>query len=295
MPAAAFEYGYIGSAQKPGLMLGGSAATPPPGTYVFSQVLGYSGSLVGPGAPGTGDDKTPVKVAGAAVGAVWVPGWTVLGADYEAVLVQPFMNIDVGAPIDVGPTGIHNTYVSPIGLSWKLGDSGLYVKAGLGIWLPTGTTEGANGLENIGAPWWTFQPNLTVSYVKDGWNLSANIFQEINTANSITGYTSGNVLHAEFTATKTVGNWTLGPVAYYAGQVTDDQSSDFYNHTVNLNRYDIWAVGAMVGYNFGSANLNVWATTEVSAAASGGTPQFGQDSAAVSRGFTVFASLSSPL
>jgi hypothetical protein len=26
-----------------------------------------------------------------------------------------------------------------------------------------------------------------------------------------------DILHAEFTATKTIGKWTIGPVAYYAG------------------------------------------------------------------------------
>lgn len=291
-PLAAYEAGYIGSAQKPGLVLGLSAAAPPPGLYAFNQVLAYSGQLLGPGAPGAGGDRTAVHVAGAAVGLLWVPGWTLFGATYSAVVVQPFMMVDVGAPVNVNPAGMHNTFLAPIELSWKLGDSGLYAKAGLGMWLPTGTVNGANGLGNIGAPWWTFQPNLVISYVKDGWNLTANVFHEINTANSVTGYRSGDVLHAEFTATRTMGNWTIGPVAYYAGQVTNDRSSAFYGGAINANRYDIWAAGAMVGYNFGPASLNVWATQEISANARGGTPRFGADSAAISRGFSVFASLS---
>jgi hypothetical protein len=291
-PAAAFEAGYIGSAQKPGLVLGNAAATPPAGLYMFDQALAYSGSLVGPGAPNAAGDKTSVHIAAAAAGLLWVPGWTVLGATYNAVIVQPFLMVDVGSPVNVNPAGMHNTFLAPVELSWKLGDSGFYLKAGLGMWMPTGTTSGSNGLGNIGAPWWTFQPNLVISYFKDGWNLTANVFEEINTANSVTDYTSGNVLHAEFTATKTLGNWTFGPVAYYVGQVSDDKSSAFYASAVNVNRYDIWGAGALVGYNFGPASLNVWATQDVSARASGGTPASGIDSAAVSRGFTVFASLS---
>ena len=31
------------------------------------------------------------------------------------------------------------------------------------------------------------------------------------------------MLHADFTATKTIGKWTFGPVAYYFGQVTNDK------------------------------------------------------------------------
>jgi hypothetical protein len=292
-PAVAFEAGYIGSAQKPGLVLGNAAATPPAGLYMFDQALTYSGSLVGPGAPGAGGgDKASVHIAAGAAGLLWVPGWIVLGATYDAVIVQPFMMVDVGAPVNVNPAGMHNTFLAPVELSWKLGDSGFFVKAGFGMWMPTGSTSGPNGLGNVGAPWWTFQPNVVISYFKDGWNLTANVFEEINTASSVTGYTSGNVLHAEFTATKTIGSWTFGPVAYYVGQVTGDQSSAFYAGAINVNRYDIWAAGALVGYNFGPASLNVWATQDVSARASGGTPRFGADSAAVARGFTLFASLS---
>lgn len=292
-PAAAFEAGYIGAAQKPGIVLGQSAATPPPGLYMFNNILNNSGSLVGPGAPSRpAGGRTSVEIPGGALGLMWVPGWTLFGATYDATMFQPAMRIGLGAPIHTNPGGLHNTFIAPVGLSWKLGDSGFYLKAGLGIWLPTGTRGGANGLANIGAPWWTFQPNLVLSYVKDGWNFTANISQEINTANSITDYTSGNVLHAEFTATKTIGKWALGPVAYYVGQISKDRSSPFYGGAINLNRYDIWAAGAMVAYNFGPATLSVWATKELSARTSGGTPRYGVDSATVAKGTTVFATLS---
>lgn len=291
-PAAAYEIGYIGSAQKPGLVLGTAAATPPPGLYMFDQALVYSGALVGPGAPSVGGEKTSVHIAAAAAGLLWVPGWTMLGATYDAVVVQPVMMLDLGAPVSINPLGMHNTFVAPAELSWKLGDSGFFAKAGLGIWMPTGSISGPNGLGNMGAPWWTFEPNLVLSYFKDGWNLTANVFGEINTASTVTGYTSGNVLRAEFTATKTLGKWTVGPVAYYVGQVSDDKSSAFYGGAINANRYDIWAVGALIGYNFGAATLNLWATQDISAHASGGTPLFGVDSASIARGLTVFCSLS---
>jgi hypothetical protein len=202
------------------------------------------------------------------------------------------MMVDVGAPVNVQQAGMHNTFIAPIELSWKLGDSGFFAKAGLGMYVPTGSVSGPNGLGNVGNPWWTFQPNVSFSYFKDGWNLTANLFQEINTASTVTGYRSGDVLHAEFTATKTIGNWTFGPVGYYVGQVSNDRSSSFYGGAINVNKYDVWAAGALVGYNFGPAALNVWAFNEFSATASGGTPIGGIDSAAITKGFSVFASLS---
>lgn len=59
-----------------------------------------------------------------------------------------------------------------------------------------------------------------------------------------------------------------------------------------MTRYNKWAVGALVGYNFGPAQLNVWAFDEVSANASGGPPVAGIDTTTVTKGFSVFANLS---
>ena len=40
-------------------------------------------------------------------------------------------------------------------------------------------------------------------------------------------------------------------MAYYVGQISSDRSSAFYGGAINVNRYDIWAAGGMIGYNFG--------------------------------------------
>ena len=289
--ANAYEFGSGGWLQKPGLVIGAAAAAPPPGLYGFDQLFTYQSKLVGPGAPNIGGARTGVKYDMALQGFLWVPGWSFLGATYDAVAALPFVSASVGSPYNLAPAGMHNAFFANE-LSWRLGDSGFFVKAGLGMYVPTGTQQGPSGLGNVGNPWWTFQPNLVVSYLKDGWNLTANIFDEINTANTVTNYRSGDIFHAEFTATKTIGQWTIGPVAYYAGQITSDRSSAFYGGAINVNRYDIWAAGGMVGYNFGPVSVSVWGTQELSSTASGGTagpPGF--DSAAITKGFSVFAQL----
>lgn len=289
--ASAYEFGSPGGQQKPGVVIGAAAAAPPPGLYGFEQAFTYQSKIVGPGAPNIGGVQTGAKADAVGAGLVWIPGWSFLGGTYGAVAVLPFVSASVGAPVNVAPSGMHNAFFANE-LSWRLGDSGFFVKAGLGIYAPTGTQQGPAGLGNVGSPWWTFQPNLVFSYLKDGWNLTVNIFDEINTANPLTHYRSGDVLHAEFTATKTVGNWTIGPVAYYAGQVTDDRSSAFYGGAINVNRYNIWAAGGLVGYNFGPVSLNVWGLQELSSNASGGTagpPGF--DTASITKGFSVFAQL----
>jgi hypothetical protein len=291
-PAQAFEAGAAGWAQQPGILLGGvSAEGPPPGLYMVDQAYTYQTNLAGAGADAINPHgtKTGAPAAVAATAFVWAPGWTFLGASYNATLAIPVGMFAVGSPVNVEASGLINTFIAPVELSWKLGDSGFYAKTGLGIYAPTGTVTGVNGLGNLGNAWWSFLPEFVVSYIKDGWNLTANIYGEFNTASTVTNYQSGDILHAEFTATKTIGKWTFGPVAYYVGQVSDDKSSAFYHGLVNVNRYNKWAAGASLAYNFGPAQLTVWATDDVFADVSGGTLPPGP---IITKGFTAFAQLS---
>jgi hypothetical protein len=83
----------------------------------------------------------------------------------------------------------------------------------------------------------------------------------------------------------------LGPVAYYVGQVSDDTSSAFYQGAINVNRYNIWAAGAELGYNFGPAQLTLWALDEFLR-----MPPVGRRSyppgPLITKGFSAFAQLS---
>jgi hypothetical protein len=195
-----------------------------------------------------------------------------------------------------------NTYIVPGELAWNnIGNTGIGVKVGLGIYAPTGTVNGITGTGNVGAPFWTFQPEVIISYLRDGWNLSAAIYDEINTRNTISNYRSGQILHADFTATKTIGKWTLGPVAYYYGQISDDSCSALScgyatGTLLNYQRANVWAVGGLLGYNFGAAAVSVWATQEVSAKASNpslaAAALAGGDPSLIAQGLTVFGTLS---
>ncbi|MGA9092320.1 MAG: transporter [Bradyrhizobium sp.] len=293
-PAYATEGG--DQATKPGAFIGSSAGVPPPGIYMFNQVFTYQANLVGPGttnalgnAPG---QHTGVQAAVDVQGFLFVPGWTFLGATYDAVLVQPFIQQSVGSPVNAQASGMFNTYIVPVELSWRLGASGFAVKTGLGIYLADGTSTGINGLGNVANPYYTFQPELILSYLKDGWNLSVAMYDEINTENQVTHYTTGNIFHADFTATKTIGKWTFGPVAYYVGQVSNDSCGPgcIGNTAFHVQNYSTWAVGALLGYDFGPASLSVWATQEVYS--KGSNAAVATDPSLVTEGATVFATLS---
>jgi hypothetical protein len=322
-PANAFEGG-ISWQQKPGVFIGASAGVPPPGIYMFNQVLTYQTNIAGPVTNLIGN-KNGFQAAADVQGFLFVPGWTFLGATYDAVIAQPFQMGAAGQPLSLNPSqidmasGLHNTYVAPVELSWMLGKSGFAVKTGLGMFLPTGTiqggtglnvlgtcltTVGCNGFANWGNKYWTFQPELIISYLANGWNLSGAFYGEFNTANQLDNYTQGNIFHADFTATKTIGKWTIGPVGYYAAQVGDDKcpigtctSLHPFGLLGNTQRYQLAAIGGLVEYNFGPASLSVWATQEVYAKASGAAfinPQNGAlvDPSAIYKGATIFATLS---
>jgi len=130
---------------------------------------------------------------------------------------------------------------------------------------------------------------VALSYAKDGWNLTANMYQEFNTKNTVPGYTSGDIFHTDFTATKKFGRWSIGPVAYLTDQVSSDTSSAAYNF-VNGGKFSDFAVGGLVAYDFGPATLSLVATDEVYAHTTGGTPGVGN--VITPQGWPVFGEVS---
>lgn len=88
--ANAFEFYYPGGAQKPGIVLGTAAASPPPGLYGFDQVFTYQTHLTGSGAPvGPNGSAASTQGYGAGQSFSWVSGWSFLGATYDVVAVLP--------------------------------------------------------------------------------------------------------------------------------------------------------------------------------------------------------------
>lgn len=84
-------------------------------------------------------------------------------------------------------------------------------------------------------------------------------------------------------------------MAYYVGQITNDtcNAGCFGNTLANVQRYNEWAVGGLIGYDFGPASLSVWATQEVYASAKNASAAaIGADPSLVAQGATVFATLS---
>ena len=246
-----------------GLPLG---ALPPPGLYsgLETAYLGWPGHGTGNQAPGL-----DLPAIAQAVPLLYVPGWNFLGANYAMSAVVAFYTFTVlptnninepQTPIGWGAE-VANPLWNPITLSWNLG-GGWFVSAGFNFMAPIGTRY-------VGTPnpdYWTFEPTFAVSYLANNWVLSANFFYDINTASAGTccagaTITSGDALYGDFTAAYKFGKWELGPVAYFEVQTTSDTGCPVAAVCGNLSNF---AVGGLVGYDFGPVDLQVWVTDSVS-------------------------------
>ena len=268
-----------------GLPLGAAA---PPGIYTGLETA-YLGVSTGTSGPSTGNQcvgttggacaKLPAIAQ--AVPLLWVPGWNFLGATYSASLVQAFYMFTTcgspggscsgGSPITSGGMVYTNTFFNPIALSWNLG-GGLFVSAGFNFTAPTGTKGGGSFANFTPNPsYWTLEPSFAVSYLGSNWVMSANFFYDINTASSgtccVSGalnnglkITSGNALYGDLMALYKFGKWSVGPVGYFEVQTTSDTGCDPAGAL--CGKYQTAAAGALVGYNFGPVDLQVWFTDQ---------------------------------
>lgn len=256
------------SALQPGATTGAAAgALPPPGLYFNTDATYETGSIVG----GNGNKAT---IAGQHLRAtnvswvnslLWVPGWQILGADYGAMIAQPvkWSSTHWSGGSTYKSVGLVNTMVSPEILSWNLG-GGFHVSEGLAFAINDGYTTSAYNsgsgrvattAYNIGNAFYTIEPNLAISYLNNGWNLTANNVVDFNTKNEATDYQSGDVYYLDLTASKRIGNWTLGLLGNYTQQFTDDtiggQVVPAANGFSRGSRIMHVKVGPMVAYDFG--------------------------------------------
>src|SRR5262249_2011971 len=243
-----------------GLLLG---SNPPPGLYYTNIAYAGQSTFVGGGAS-TGLTGFKSDVFTEAPIVLWSTPWTVLGASWAMLGVAPatWVNIfDNHARV----TGFHNPGFSPLLLSWDLG-GGWFGKVGTLFWAPIGTLSPGpfnNGLGNIGAPYWTIEPQFALSYFGPEWNFTANLIYGISTRNTYSGVTNGDSLNLDVMAAKKFGNFEIGPVGYFSVQTTADSGCDaFYGQGV-CARGSKAGVGGLIGFNFGFATLRVAVTDSV--------------------------------
>ena len=207
---------------------------------------------------------------------IWVPGIKVLGGDLWSGLIQPFDYTSYG-PTNNGTSppgtgsgnwGTYNTILIPAFVNWTFGD--FHAGAGLRISVDDATTTPAdlangNWAHKSGLPsgngYWTIQPDLTFSWLRDGWNVSLWTHFPVpvssTTANLPGGgkysYRSGAQIENDYTVAKSLGKWTVGIGAYSVNQINSDTASGKNAHNIAIN----YGIGPIVGYQFGGVSIDV--------------------------------------
>ncbi|MTJ81044.1 MAG: transporter [Telmatospirillum sp.] len=243
-----------------------AGALPPPGVYFVNNSYFLPDGYVG-------DSKSTSTKLQAYVNVpilLWTTGVRILGADFGVAIAQPFdyTNLNVGH-VEVGNHwGTYNTVLMPAILSWKL-PYDLHVKTQFAVYVDNGSSSAStknSPSAGVGAAManWTFEPGLGISWLHDGWNVSAQMLYETNTADNNSSkafnggkYQSGDQLAFDYTITKTIGKWVVGVGAYENNQLQRDNLCVSATNcggqpgTATLS----FAVGPIVGYNFGPIEL----------------------------------------
>ncbi len=198
---------------------------------------------------------------------LWVPGWNILGATYAAAIVEPYamQNVNVGpnsGSTNSTSSGMFNTIISPINLGWNFHP--FFFKVGFSVYLNDGDTNHgtSSGASAIANNFYTFEPDIALSWLQGGWNLTGHAVFDFNTNDDHTNIQSGNVFYLDYTVSKSFGKWTFGAGGNYTKQFTCDTGS---GNTSGCNEAQHVLAGPLMGYNFGPAEINAKALFGVSA------------------------------
>lgn len=237
-----------------------AASAPPPGMYLKVYGVYATGDTLkdpdGKEVEGVDLDATVMAIVPRFV---WITNFKLLGADYGAEVLVPFvkksikMNTPYG-PYDESQTGLGDIIVDPLVLAWHGAQWDAIIAAG--AFLPFGKYDKEDPMTSPGQDMWTYLFTLGGTYFFDSTRLfSASILAryEIHGEKSDLKVTSGNDFHFEWGLGYTVAQtWDIGIAGYYQMQVTDDSDG------ADLPGYQndsVYAIGPQVQNFFPSAGL----------------------------------------
>jgi hypothetical protein len=240
---------------------------PPPGFYL-SSLTGYFDGTFHTDVP----PPHPLNISlfGEALTFLWVPDTTILGATYSALVNQGMITKTLShiPPHNLTrtQTGLVNTVISPVNLSWSL-PADFYVSGRFAVQLPDGQYN-RDDLVNIANNFWAFEPNVGISYLKGGLDLSVRLLYDIVTENTDSNargsagghYQSGNVFTGEFSATQSFGSWRFGLTGYGVAQTNDDSAR---GHLLKETEASRVGLGPIVEYNNKWVGINLYYIRDV--------------------------------
>lgn len=185
----------------------------------------------------------------------WSTPWTVLGGRVEILGAAP--ELEAGVVNTAYNYSMYNPIVLGM-IAWDLGN-GFGFSYGIGNYFDV----------NQVLAWSTnsLRQDFALSYTKNGWDLSATLaygydFDQFVPGRGqvspcvnpmgVAGGCNPDWLNLDLTATHTFGKWELGPVGF--------GSWDLSTPVAGYLKQSQFALGGLVGYNFGPVDLQVYAT-----------------------------------
>lgn len=171
---------------------------------------------------------------------LWSTPWTLFDGTVMFGTVMPYVNADVRG----GPTfsGMENALIDAQ-VKWNLGN-GFFGGFNGGIYLPIKSDVGRNEVD--------FQGIAALSYLKDGLDLSSTFIFGTGKDGATGAPAWSNV---DLTATKKFSQFEFGAVGFGSA----DLSSPYRTY----NKQSQFAVGGLIGYDFGPVNVQVKLTRDV--------------------------------
>ncbi|SFM63256.1 transporter, partial [Methylobacterium pseudosasicola] len=175
---------------------------------------------------------------------IWATPAEVVGGRLQLVVLQPITASSTrGAAYQ---SGFGQTLLAAQ-VAWKLGNN-INFSYLLGAYLPSETKI---VIQNP-----VLHQRFAITYNGDGWNLTGNfLYGTFFDTRSASGTFYPDFLNLDLTATKHFGKWEIGPVAF--------GSTDLPTNNPSYARQGQFAVGGLVGYNFGPVNLQAYVTRDV--------------------------------
>jgi len=178
-----------------------------------------------------------------------------LGGYYACGVVIPYVWVEATGRLTFSnpnlPSGYQRDTANGLGdialLPFMLGWTNLDLKCDVRFWVyaPTGEYD-KDELANVGKNYWTFEPEMSFSYISSKIGLEVSAFAGIcfNTENEDTDYQSGDQFHLDMTVAQHLplgrnGLIGIGANGFYYQQITGDSGSgavlgDFEARTVGV-------------------------------------------------------------
>lgn len=177
----------------------------------------------------------------------WSTPAMLLGGRLEVLAIAPELGVGINPGGGAGSAWFRDIYnpAGLAGLAWDLG-GGWSIGDHVGAFIPVDTTIG--NAVGLGGNFWTFVDILGIAYnSKDGWSASANFTYSHSFNNVATGIQDQpDTAQLDLAITKHFDKWEIGLVGYGSGDLSNAARNGF-----GVTRQDQFALGGLVGYNFG--------------------------------------------